>query len=118
MLLTFLQAFRDHNLYRLEQPRMPDDIRARLFNRGNPSPLSNQMRTSPGHLRRHQASPGTHLRRIIDHCSIFVGNLPANVDEEMLRKKFVPCGQIVNVEIVRKPSINGISCLFFLIGHN
>ena len=98
------KGFRDHNLYRLEQPRMPDEMRARLLNRGNQSPLPAQQRVSPGYARR--PSPQTHPRRIIDLSSIFVGNLPSNVDEAMLRKTFGACGEICHVEIVRKASVN------------
>ena len=85
---------------------MPDEMRARLLSRGNQSPLSAQLRVSPGYSRRTQVSPQTHPRRIIDFSSVFVGNLPSNVDEEVLRKTFGGCGRIRHVEIVRKPSIN------------
>ena len=85
---------------------MPDEMRARLLNRGKESPLPAQQRVSPGYARRPQGSPQAHLRRIIDLCSIFVGNLPSNVDEEMLRTAFGACGRICHVEIVRKPSMN------------
>jgi RNA recognition motif-containing protein len=84
---------------------MPDEIRARMANRGLESP-SSQLRGSPGFPRRHVMSPQTSNRRILDYNSIFVGNLPSHVDEHLLRSTFGAYGRIRNVEIVRKPSIN------------
>lgn len=100
------QGFRDHHLYRLEQPRMPDEVRARMFNRGFESPSSSQLGASPGNQRRPITSPQTNSRRTVDLNSIFVGNLPAYVDDQMLRSTFGAYGRIKNVEIMRKPSIN------------
>ena len=84
---------------------MPDEVRARMANRAFESPIASQ-RTSPGFPRRPFVSPQPSLRQAIDLCSIFVGNLPSNVDEEMLRNTFEAYGNVRNVEIVRKPSVN------------
>lgn len=92
---------------------MPDEIRARISNRAFESPMSSQ-RNSPGYPRRPFISPQTNLRRDIDLCSIFVGNLPPNVNEEVLRGTFGAYGNVRNVEVVRKPSVNGGSLLSML----
>ena len=84
---------------------MPDEIRARMANRAFESPISTQ-RASPGFSRRPFVSPQAGLRHAIDLCSIFVGNLPPNVNEEMLRSTFGAYGNVRNVEVVRKPSVN------------
>ena len=88
---------------------MPDEIRARISNRAFESPVSSQ-RASPGYPRRSFMSPQASLRRAIDLCSIFVGNLPPNANEEILRGTFGAYGNVRNVEVVRKPSVNGMSC--------
>ena len=85
---------------------MPDEVRTRMFNRGFESPSSSQLGTSPSFPRRPMISPQSNLRRTVDLNSIFVGNLPAYVDEQMLRGTFGAYGRVKNVEIVRKPSIN------------
>ena len=87
---------------------MPDEIRARISNRAFESPVSSR-RDSPGYPRRSFASPQASLRRAIDLCSIFVGNLPPNANEEILRGIFGAYGNVRNVEVVRKPSVNGMS---------
>ena len=97
------QGFRDDHSYRLEQPRMPDDIRARLGNRPFQSPMSPLHRPSQAHT---FVSPQSALRRSQDLCSIFVGNLPADVDEQNLRNTFSVNGHVHKVEIVRKASVN------------
>ena len=85
---------------------MPDEIRARISNRAFESPVSSQ-RGSPGYPRRPFVSPLASNRRALDLCSVFVGNLPPNVNEEVLRGTFGAYGNVRNVEIVRKPSVNG-----------
>ena len=86
---------------------MPDEIRARMANRAFESPMPSEG-TSPGLSRRPFVSPQTSLRHAIDLCSIFVGNLPSNVNEEMLKTTFGAYGSVRNIEIVRKPSVNRI----------
>jgi len=34
-------------------------------------------------------------------CSIFVGNLPFDIEEEVLRRHFVDCGKIVNIRLIK-----------------
>lgn len=82
---------------------MPDDIRARLGSRPYQSPLSPLQRPSQAHT---FVSPQSALRRAQDLCSIFVGNLPANVDEDSLRDAFSVNGHVHKIEIVRKASVN------------
>ena len=45
-------------------------------------------------------------RRVADRCSIFVGNLPPKVTQEVLIEIFGVYGRIRGVEIVSKPSVN------------
>lgn len=82
---------------------MPDDIRVRLGSRPYRSPLSPLQRPSQAHT---FISPQSALRRAQDLCSIFVGNLPANVDEDSLRDVFSTKGHVHKIEIVRKASVN------------
>ena len=82
---------------------MPDDIRVRLGSRPYQPPLSPLQRPSNAHT---FISPQSALRRAQDLCSIFVGNLPANVDEDSLRGVFSTKGHIHKIEIVRKASVN------------
>lgn len=86
---------------------MPDDIRARLASRTFQSPLSPLRRPSQAHT---FVSPQSAIRRAQDLCSIFVGNLPANVDDDSLRDIFQAYGHIHKIEIVRKASVNS-KCL-------
>ena len=83
---------------------MPEDIRARLGSRPFQSPISPVVRASPSHG---ISSPQSAIRRAADLCSIFVGNLPANADENSLRDAFSVHGHIHQIELVRKPSVNG-----------
>lgn len=83
---------------------MPDDIRHRMGSRSN---QSSPMQRSPGLPGSTFSSPQVVVRRATDICSIFVGNLPPNADEEQLRQIFGQFGRINQVEIVRKPSVNG-----------
>ena len=52
-------------------------------------------------------SPQAAMRRAADSCSVFVGNLPPDVNEQILRDAFGARGNIHQIEIVRKPSLNG-----------
>lgn len=106
-------GFRDNPTYRLEQPRMPEDIRARLGSRPFQSPQSPLPRPNPSHG---FASPQSAIRRAADLCSIFVGNLPANADEQSLKDTFGVQGHIHKIELVRKPAVNanGISSFAFI----
>ncbi len=83
---------------------MPDDIRYRMGSRSN---QSSPMQRSPGLPGSNFTSPQAVMRRATDICSIFVGNLPPSADEEQLRQVFGQFGRINQVEIVRKPSVNG-----------
>ena len=87
---------------------MPDDIRYRLGGRSN---QSSPMQRSPGQLGSGFTSPQVAIRRATDICSVFVGNLPPSAEEEQLRELFGQLGRINQVEIIRKPSVNGMSDL-------
>lgn len=89
---------------------MPDEVRAHMATRGcgYGSPASLQLGSSPAYARRPYTSPRSSSRRTIDQNSIFVGNLPSMVNEQMLRGTFGAYGLIKSVEIVRKPSVNGM----------
>ncbi|KAL8733622.1 MAG: hypothetical protein Q9166_002032 [cf. Caloplaca sp. 2 TL-2023] len=99
-------GFRDDPSYRLEQPKMPDDMRTRLNVRSGASPMHRDMpRFSPA---RYGGLPQAGMvRRAADLCSIFVGNLPPDATDDKLRELFGMYGRIVHIEIVRKPSVNG-----------
>ena len=81
---------------------MADDFRARLRTRQYQSMSPLRARQSHGHV---IPSP---MRRTTttDLRSIFVGNLPASINEEELFHMFEPYGPIQHIEIVRKPSAN------------
>jgi RNA recognition motif-containing protein len=79
-------------------------MHARLGSRPFHSPVSPVHRPSPSHG---YASPQAAIRRASDLCSIFVGNLPADVDEAALREVFRAHGHIHQIEIIRKPTVNG-----------
>ena len=83
---------------------MPEDIRARLGSRPFQSPQSPLPRPTPTHG---FASPQSAIRRAADLCSVFVGNLPANADEQSLKDTFGVQGHIHKIELVRKPAVNG-----------
>ena len=104
------KIFRDHPVYRLEQPPLPEEVRSRQGGRQFPS-LSPMQRSSPGRM---LPSPQSASRRAnADLCSIFVGNLPPNATESQLREMFSMFGAIAHVEIVRKPSVHGTSVLLY-----
>lgn len=103
-----MKIFRDHPVYRLEQPPLPEDVRSRQGGRQYTS-LSPMQRSSPGRM---LPSPQSASRRAnADQCSIFVGNLPPNATDSQLRELFSTFGPIIHVEIVRKPSVHGASIL-------
>ncbi|KAL8807369.1 MAG: hypothetical protein Q9182_000708 [Xanthomendoza sp. 2 TL-2023] len=99
-------SFRDDATYRLEQPKMPEDMRTRLNVRPSVSPMHRETpRFSPA---RYGGSPqAAMVRRAADMCSIFVGNLPPDATDDKLRELFGMYGRIAHIEIVRKPSVNG-----------
>ncbi|KAL8818781.1 MAG: hypothetical protein Q9223_002660 [Gallowayella weberi] len=99
-------GFRDDATYRLEQPKMPEDMRTRLNVRSSVSPMHRETpRFSPA---RYGGSPqAAMMRRAADMCSIFVGNLPPDATDDKLRELFGMYGRIAHIEIVRKPSVNG-----------
>ena len=100
------KIFRDHPAYRLEQPPLPEEVRPRQGGRKYPS-MSPIQRSTPGRM---LPSPQYATRRAnADLCSIFVGNLPADAADVQLRDMFSMFGPIINVEIVRKPSVHGNS---------
>ncbi|KAL8661369.1 MAG: hypothetical protein Q9202_005671 [Teloschistes flavicans] len=94
-------GFRDDPTYRLEQPKMPEDMRQRL---GGRSSGAHTTRISPDRM---GDSPQAMMRRAVDSSSVFVGNLPFGTTEDKLRELFGMYGRIVNIELVHKPSING-----------
>ena len=95
-------------MYRLEQPPLPEEVRTRQGGRKYSS-ISSMQRSSPGHL---LPSPQSASRRAnADLCSIFVGNLPINATDTQLREIFSVFGPITHAEIVRKPSVHGMSAL-------
>lgn len=81
---------------------MADEFRSRFRPRQFQSLSPLRARQSPGRM---LPSP---LRRAttIDLRSIFVGNLPVNINEEQLLRMFEVYGFIQHIEIVRKPSAN------------
>ncbi|KAL8675259.1 MAG: hypothetical protein Q9168_000380 [Polycauliona sp. 1 TL-2023] len=111
-------GFRDDPTYRLEQPKMPEDMRNRLNVRSGASPMHREMpRLSPA---RYGGSPQTAMyRRASDSCSIFVGNLPPDATDDKLRELFGMYGRIAHIEVVRKPSVNtaGVNTFAFLQFH-
>lgn len=107
-LVDLSKIFRDHPVYRLEQPPLPDEVRSRQGGRQYPS-MSPMQRSSPGRM---LPSPQSASRRAnADLCSIFVGKLPLNATDPQLREMFSMFGPITHVEIVRKPSVHGTSIL-------
>ncbi|KAL8659689.1 MAG: hypothetical protein Q9226_000314 [Calogaya cf. arnoldii] len=118
LLLTSSKGFRDDPTYRLEQPKMPEDMRTRLNVRSGASPMHREMpRVSPA---RYAGSPqAAMVRRASDMCSIFVGNLPPDATDDKLRELFGMYGRIAHIEIVRKPSVNsaGVNTFAFLQFH-
>ncbi|KAI4248439.1 MAG: hypothetical protein L6R40_000999 [Gallowayella cf. fulva] len=111
-------GFRDDPTYRLEQPKMPEDMRTRLSVRSSASLMHREMpRISPA---RYGGSPqAAMMRRAADVCSVFVGNLPRDATEDKLRELFGMYGRIVHIEIVRKPSVNaGVNTFAFLQFHS
>ena len=105
-LTDMFKGFRDNNMYRLEQPRLPEDIHARLRSRqyrasSNSTGFSPVQRRSPGRM---LLSPARSTRT--DFASIFVGGLPATATQEELRHMFQIYGQILNIDIVHKASVN------------
>lgn len=109
--LTVSKGFRDDPTYRLEQPKMPEDMRQRLGARSYPLAMPQRQRFSPARLGH---SPQAMMTRATDMCSIFVGNLPHTVNEDQLRELFGLYGRIAHIELVRKPSANGQSALRLL----
>ncbi|KAL8772028.1 MAG: hypothetical protein Q9209_002693 [Squamulea sp. 1 TL-2023] len=110
-------GFRDDPTYRLEQPKMPEDMRTRLNIRSDVTPMHREMpRFSPA---RYGGSPqAAMVRRAADLCSVFVGNLPPDATDDKLRELFGMYGRITHIEIVRKPSVNaGVNTFAFLQFH-
>ncbi|KAI4168588.1 MAG: hypothetical protein LQ348_007461, partial [Seirophora lacunosa] len=96
-------GFRENPTYRLEQPKMPEDLRGRLGNRSNTVAYSPTTRYSHSHW---EASPQEMMQRATDPVSIFIGNLSPNVTEDMLRELFGRYGRIMDVDIHRRSSAN------------
>ncbi|KAI9819208.1 MAG: hypothetical protein M1827_007364 [Pycnora praestabilis] len=99
--------FREHQMYRLEQPAMPPNLRTRPT-RSSQFPigsLPNSLnRTSParmGYQDRH-----TIMRKEFDRCSVFVGDLPSNVTQAQLNELFGRYGRVVSIDLISKPSVN------------
>ncbi|KAL9609965.1 MAG: hypothetical protein Q9167_005293 [Letrouitia subvulpina] len=106
-------GFRDDPIYRLEQPKMPEDIRTRLGSQSHSSSMSHFNRYSP---KNGLNSPQATIRRAADRCSIFVGNLPTDATDEKLQELFGVYGRIIHIELLRKPSINasGVNTFAFI----
>ncbi|KAL8942421.1 MAG: hypothetical protein Q9216_001685 [Gyalolechia sp. 2 TL-2023] len=103
-------GFRDDPTHRLEQPKMPEDVRTRLG--GNSNGRAQAPRFSPARL---SDSPQALTRRAADVASVFVGNLPPNATEDRVREVFGLYGRIVQIEIIRKPSVNaGVNTFAFI----
>ena len=99
-------------MYRLEQPRLPEDMHTRLRSRqrrasSNLTGFSPVQRRSPGRM---LLAPGRSTRT--DSASIFVGGLPATATQEELRHMFQNYGQILNIDIVHKASVNSMFSSF------
>lgn len=47
-------------------------------------------------------------------CSIFVGNMPFAIEDEILRSKFEKCGEIESVRIIRDKKTNAGKGIIFL----
>ncbi|KAL8991495.1 MAG: hypothetical protein Q9177_000119 [Variospora cf. flavescens] len=94
-------GFRENATYRLEQPKMPEDLRGRLGNRSTTAAFSPTQRYLHSHW---ETSPQETMQRVTDPVSIFIGNLNPNVTEDMLRELFGRYGRIVDVDVHRRPS--------------
>ena len=90
-----VQKFRASDSYRLEQIRLPDDMRA-----GQILPSTHPRRRfqapAPGNATSPSASPWAPPSPVgMDNsirCSIFIGNLPASTDEQGIYEHFVNFG--------------------------
>ncbi|KAL8968761.1 MAG: hypothetical protein Q9183_002311 [Haloplaca sp. 2 TL-2023] len=103
-------GFRDDPNYRLEQPKMPEDMRQRLGVRSHAPTMPHRPRGSPARV---GLSPQAVMMRTADLCDIFVGNLPFDATEDKLRELFGLYGRIANIEIIRKPSPNRMGANVF-----
>ena len=102
------KGFRDDSVYRLEQPRLPEDMHARLKCRQhraspNAAGFSPVQRRSPIRM---LPSPMRSARA--DFASIFVGGLPPTVTQDYLLDIFQVYGQILQIDIVHKASMNSV----------
>ena len=82
---------------------MPEDMRVRLG--GSCNGRAAAPRFSPARFG-NSNSPQTLVKRAADLASIFVGDLLPGTTEDMLREVFGKHGRIVQIEIIRKPSVN------------
>ncbi|KAL9600611.1 MAG: hypothetical protein Q9219_003044 [cf. Caloplaca sp. 3 TL-2023] len=107
-------GFRDDPTYRLEQPKMPEDMRARVG--GN----HNGRIQGPRMTARLSTSPQAMMRRTSDSSSIFVGNLPPGTTEDQVREIFGFYGRIAQIEIIRNASVNavGVNTFAFIEFHS
>ena len=95
-----IQKFRIHDGYRLEQARVPEDMRV-APRRQSPVAGAGFANTPPSHYT--PRSP-TRIRLRFDDRSIFVGNLPCSVNEQRIREHFGRFGLIFNVVLCLKQS--------------
>ncbi|KAI4157412.1 MAG: hypothetical protein L6R39_000694 [Caloplaca ligustica] len=95
-------AFRENVTYRLEQPKMPEDMRARLGGRAS-APAHSPRQRYP--YAQWETSPPAMQQRAID-ASVFVGNLYANVTDDEVRELFGRYGRVADIDIHRKPFAN------------
>ncbi len=97
------KAFRDDQVFRLEQPPMPLDLRSRPL-RSGPS-ISPFNRPSPG--KTGLTPQHSMARRDTDSCCVFVGDLSPNVTQKQLSDLFGAYGRVQSMDLISKPSGNG-----------
>lgn len=95
-----MQKFRIHDGYRLEQARVPEDMRV--------APRRQALATGAGYSNvtppRYSPRSPISMRLRFDDRSIFVGNLPCSVNEQRIREHFSRFGLIHNVVLCLKQS--------------
>lgn len=94
-----MQKFRIHDGYRLEQARVPEDLRAPRHH--GPAPGTGFANTTSP--RGYPCSPTSEPVRFDDR-SIFIGNLPGPISGECIREHFAQFGRIVGMDLRRKQS--------------
>lgn len=111
-----MQQFRTNEAYRLEQARVPEDLRSAPRRRG---PASGNSSASTTPLRHYPRSSPTSVRSNLrprnEDRWVFVGNLPLAVNEQMVREVFGRFGSIMNVNLnTKQSSMNRKSIYIYL----